>query len=60
MLPYLSTKEGNLFCFFMMIFPKPRCIKLCYGIYHQKVLNEYGCNDLVLNVWSYNVESIDY
>ncbi len=42
MLPYLSMKEGNLFCFVIMIFPKPRCLGLCYGTYHQKVLNEWG------------------
>ncbi len=39
MLPYLSMKEGSLFCFVIMISPKPQCIKLCYGTYHQKVLN---------------------
>ncbi len=47
MLPYLSMKEGSLFCFVIMIFPKPQCLRLCYGIYHQKVLNEHRCNVLV-------------
>jgi hypothetical protein len=26
MLPYLSMKEGSLFCFVMMISPKPQCL----------------------------------
>jgi len=47
MLPYLSMKEGNLFCFVIIIFPKPRCLRLCSGTYHQKALNEYWCNILV-------------
>jgi hypothetical protein len=53
-------KEGNLFYFVIMISPKLQCFRVCYGTYHHKVLNEYGCNDLVYNVWSYNVESLDY
>jgi hypothetical protein len=36
----LSMKEGNLFCFVIMVFLKPWYFKLCYGTYHQKVLNE--------------------
>jgi hypothetical protein len=28
MLHYLSMKEGSLFCFVMMIFPKPWCFRL--------------------------------
>jgi hypothetical protein len=40
MLPYVSMKEGSLFCFVIMIFPKPWCLRLCYGSYHQKTLNE--------------------
>jgi len=38
-LPYLSMKEGSLFCFVIMIFSKPWCLGLCYGTYHQKVLS---------------------
>ncbi len=59
MLPYLSMKESSLFCFFIMISPKRWCFGLCYGIYHQKVLNEWGALTW-FNVWSYNVEFIDY
>jgi hypothetical protein len=33
---------NSLFCFVIMIFPKPWCFGLFYGIYHQKVLNEWG------------------
>jgi hypothetical protein len=40
-------KEGNLFCFVIMISPKPWCFRLCYGIYHQKKFNELGFMDLV-------------
>jgi hypothetical protein len=36
MLPYLSMKEGSIFCFVIMISPKPRCFRLCYGTCHQK------------------------
>jgi hypothetical protein len=51
MLPYLSMKEGSLFSFFTMIFPKPQYLRLCYGTYHQKVFNELhqlglGCLEL--------------
>jgi hypothetical protein len=42
MLLYLSMKEGSLFCFVIMISPKPWCFRLCYGIIHQKVLNNRG------------------
>jgi hypothetical protein len=41
MLPYLSMKEDSLFCFVIMISPKPWCLRLCYGTCHQKFLNEY-------------------
>jgi hypothetical protein len=34
MLPYLCMREGSLFCFFIMIYPKPWCLRLCYGTYH--------------------------
>jgi hypothetical protein len=41
MLQYLSMKEGSLFCFVIMISSKSQCkFRLCYGTYHQKVLNE--------------------
>ncbi len=40
MLPYLSMKESSLFCFDIIISPKPQCLGLCDGTYHQKVLNE--------------------
>jgi hypothetical protein len=42
MLPYLSMKEGSLLCFVIVIFPKPRCLGLWYGTYHQKVFNKWG------------------
>ncbi len=42
MLLYLSMKEGSLFCFVIMISPNPWCFRLCYGTYHQKVLNNRG------------------
>jgi hypothetical protein len=60
MLLYLSMKEGSFFCFVLIISPKPWCFRLCYWTCHQKVLNGQGWNDLVYNVWSYSVESIDY
>jgi hypothetical protein len=39
MLPYLSMKGSSLFCFVIIISPKPQCLGLCYGTYHQKKFN---------------------
>ncbi len=39
---YLIYPWRKVVCFVIMISPKPRCFGLCYGTYHQKVLNEWG------------------
>jgi hypothetical protein len=36
MLPYLSMKEGSLFCFVVMISPKPQCIRLAMELIIKK------------------------
>jgi hypothetical protein len=56
MLRYLYMEEGNLFCFVIMIFSKPRCFRLCYGIFHQKFSISRGASTwfrmFVITMWN--------
>jgi hypothetical protein len=44
-------KEDSLFCFVLIISLKPHCFRLCYWIYHQKVLDEHQFGLKCLELW---------
>ncbi len=44
--PYLSMKEGSLFCFIVMRSTEPKCFRSCSWCFW-KALDEEGCMGLV-------------
>jgi hypothetical protein len=56
---HLSMKQGSLFCFVMLRYPKPWCLRLC-SCYLQKSSLNRDALALFEIVWNYGVEVTNY